>query len=230
MPRAPLVRAVRDQRVSARGLLHACRTDEEHPLPHALPYAPAPQPDGAGGTDRPGRHPPPGPPRRRGRARTRLAQRPGEHRAQRERRALPRVPRDPAQGLDRGPLLIRGQVLPMPRPPGRPEARGRSRIRRSGRWERARSGSGARSQNGWGICLGGPAPNMVFADADREVPRGRRRGRDEVELRVQQGDLPRRGRRQSDRGRTRAAHELHQASTSRRWTRSHAPRRRRSSD
>ena len=118
--------------------------DEQHPLPDALPHAPAAQPDGARGPDRAGRHPAQRPPRRRGRAGARLAQRAGEHRLDENVERYPGVPRDPAQGLDRGPLLVRGQVLPVPRPAGRAEAGAEAAPADLAGRARARSGFRAR--------------------------------------------------------------------------------------
>ncbi len=145
-------------------LLHAGRAHAQHPLSHALPHPAALQPDGARRADRPGRHPHQRAPRRRRRARPRLAAGARQHRPRRERRALPRVPRHPAQGLERGAVLLRGQVLHaattcsiVPRPVQKPHPP-IWQVGTSSKWV------GRAVANGWGICLGGPAPNIAFVE------------------------------------------------------------------
>ena len=64
-------------------------------------------------------------------------------------------------------------------------------------------------RNGWGVALGGPAPNIAFEEADPQVPRGLRGARGGLELRLHQGLPSRRGQRSRDRGGRAAAHELH---------------------
>ena len=83
------------------------------PLPRDLPHAAAAQPDGARGRDRARRHPARRPPRGRRRPRSRVAARsPPTSSSRRSVERYAGVPRHPAEVVDRGPLLVRGQVLP----------------------------------------------------------------------------------------------------------------------
>ena len=101
----------------------------------------------------------------------------GEHRARRERRALSRRPsrscsrrgrrtasRSTASTTRRKDLRSCPKPIQKPHPPI-------WQVGTSAKWvERA-------VRNGWGVALGGPAPNIAFEEADQQVPRGLRGAR-----------------------------------------------------